>query len=715
MNNNSRKVISAALAILMSTAVLPANTLVGNSSIVEARNVDPNMANLPQDLQQALGEAEAYGKKLEDLQKNQGSVDISKDEQVQKMLEGFKLRINGARSAEEVDKAVEKCKENAVSLIKATANAEVSEIDKLISKGNLIVEKLKPYNSSDDIKGIIENLEGGIGQLEAGKTAAKDTVEKTIEGIYAEIDEMGNKRKAALAGKLDYKNAMDKEVQDIIDKIKDADSFDKLDDISIPNKLMFNSDIIKAKSDRRQEITDGIDNRYSDYSTEEKLDVRNIDIREDKDNRGKWIVEGKVRDHIRKDVSVYYDGRYVGGGVTDGEGYFEITVNERVYDNSSLKFYAGKKKDFDRDDVKISPWDLKVSTYYVEGKYNKDTNIKVYYRGRYVGEGRTDKDGKFRIKCDEQIFSKGDLTFYKTDGSNDSAGISIISAKAGDTKVTGRSSDFAEIVIKDKDSVRLGNAKADKDGNFTVFLNRALVSGEVLSITVTDKDRDEINTEYTVGAVQGNGSYKMAYAKGYPNGYFKAGANISRAEAVTMLARLMNGSDVFNTPKTTKFEDAEDGWYAQTINYVVDRGIMKGYPDGDFEPDAYITRAEFATMVSRYVKKSNPGGSNLKDIKNHWAKEAIETLYGNKIIQGYPDGTFKPEENITRAEAVTVLNAAFGRKSNLRSMDNISNPEMLITFNDVRKSDWYYAQVLDAANSHESYMNGDYEVWTIVK
>ena len=711
MNNNSRKVISAALAILMSTAVLPANTLVGNSSVVEARNVDPNMANLPQDLQKALGEAKAYGDELAKMKDDQNS-----SEQIQKMLEGFKLRINGARSAEEVDKAVEKCKADAASLIKATANAKASQGKMLVYEGEEIIRKLESFSEYEAVtRKVITPLKNGIGTIIDQGTKADKTVKDTIEGINAEIDEMGNKRKAALAGKLDYKNAMDKEVQDIIDKIKDADSFDKLDDISIPNKLMFNSDIIKAKSDRRQEITDGIDNRYSDYSTEEKLDVRSIEIREDKDNRGKWIVEGKVHDHIRKDVSVYYDGRYVGGGVTDGEGYFEITVNERVYDNSSLNFYAGKRKDFDRDDVKISPWDLKVSTYYVEGKYNKDTNIKVYYRGRYVGEGRTDKDGKFRIKCDEQIFNKGDLTFYKTDGSNDSAGISIISANAGDTKVTGRSSDFAEIVIKDKDNVRLGNAKADKDGNFTVFLNRALVSGEVLSITVTDKDRDEINTEYTVGAVQGNGSYKMAYAKGYPNGYFKAGANISRAEAVTMLARLMNGSDVFNTPKTTKFEDAEDGWYAQTINYVVDRGIMKGYPDGDFEPDAYITRAEFATMVSRYVKKSNPGGSDLKDIRNHWAKEAIETLYGNKIIQGYPDGTFKPEENITRAEAVTVLNAAFGRKSNLRSMDNISNPEMLITFNDVRKSDWYYAQVLDAANSHESYMNGDYEVWTIVK
>ena len=85
------------------------------------------------------------------------------------------------------------------------------------------------------------------------------------------------------------------------------------------------------------------------------------------------------------------------------------------------------------------------------------------------------------------------------------------------------------------------------------------------------------------------------------------------------------------------------------------------------------------------------------------------------MISGYPDGTFKPEENITRAEAVTVLNAAFGRKSTLNSMDNISNPEMLITFNDVKKSDWYYAEVLDATNDHESFKKGNTEIWTVVK
>lgn len=692
--NKNKRVLSAAMAIIMSTAVLPLNTFAnGVNSNTTSVVAASRSQELPLDLQKTLADAEKFKVKLQNFQS--GS-----EKNIASILELSKSRIAGANTAADVLKQAEKAKEDAAKLM-------TSSVRPLITEGEGIVRRLEKYKSISEVNVAIANLNGAIGMLKS---------ENNIVAVNAQIDGLAQKRINELQGKSNEIKDRDSEVDRIIDKIKDADSFEEIDDIKIPDYLKYNSDILKAKSDRRADLTDDIKSNYSDYRKEDKLDVRRIRIESDRDNRGKWIVEGYADDHIREYVSVFYDGRFVGGGTTDGEGYFEITVSEEVRDNSSLEFFAGNQKYFEKDEVRISPWDLKISTYYVEGKYNKETSIKMYYRGRYAGEGRTDSDGKFRIKSNEQIVDKDELKFYSVNkSSNDSKVINITSAKAGETKITGTSSSYAEIIVKDNDNIRLGNVKADYNGNFNIFLNRALKNGEVLKFTITDKDREDVTMEYTVSGLQSGNMTRISYVKGYPNGHFKAGANISRAEAVMMFGRLINGSENFNTKNTTKFEDAETGWYAQAINFSVDNGLMKGYPNGDFEPDSYITRAEFAEMVSRYVKKQNPGNTNLNDINNHWAKNAIETLYGNKIIKGYPDGTFKPEENITRAEAVTVLNAAFDRKSTKDSMENISNPEMLITFNDVRKADWYYAEVLDAANAHDSYRSGNTDIWTFVK
>jgi len=179
-----------------------------------------------------------------------------------------------------------------------------------------------------------------------------------------------------------------------------------------------------------------------------------------------------------------------------------------------------------------------------------------------------------------------------------------------------------------------------------------------------------------------------------------------------MFARLLNNSDNFGTTKTTKFTDANNQWYSEAINYVVNKGLISGYPDGTFKPNANITRAEFAQMISGYVTVGG-NATNFKDVNDHWAKEAIEKLYGNKSVTGYPDGTFKPNDEITRAEAVTILNSVFGRVSNTQSFDSVKSS--LKSFGDVKSSDWFYANVMDASNAHDSYRKSstdDTEVWT---
>ena len=704
--NNLKRVLSAALAIVIMSAAVPVNTFASGVSDVSAMSSRQLTPEQMKQIQDTVNEANKY---IEDVKKFQAESEASSKE----LLKLFQARINMSYDKASVLKQAEVAKKEMQELVISSSKAKKPIIDDFVARGESYIKILKPVSTNNpQLQQLVAGLESIVQAL-----SNKNQVGDLIKNLSAQIDKMAQDRINYLNGNSSSQNDKNKDKDKVLDEIKDADSIEELDDIYIPDNIKSDFDIVKAKADRREELRDDMETQYSDYDKEDKLHVRRIRINRDEDNRSKWIVEGNVDDHIREYVSIFYNERFVGGGYTDGDGYFEITVSEEVKDNSSLEFFAGKSKYFEKDEIRIEPWDIKFSTYYVEGKYEKDTLVRFYYRNRYIGEARTNADGKFRIRSERRLTDLSDMKFYKKDNTaNNASGINIISAGASDTKILGTSNSYAEILVKDDDGVRLGKTRADYNGNFTVLLNRALKLNETLKITVSEKDRDDINIEYIVrdGMESGNLS-RMAYAKGYPNGNFKAGANISRAEAVMMFARLINGSENFNTPNTTKFEDAEDGWYAQAINFVVDKGLMNGYPNGDFEPDSYITRAEFTTMVSRYVKGNNNGASGLKDINNHWAKEAIETLYGNKMISGYPDGTFKPEENITRAEAVTVLNAAFGRKSTLNSMDNISNPEMLITFNDVKKSDWYYAEVLDATNDHESFKKGNTEIWTVVK
>lgn len=185
-----------------------------------------------------------------------------------------------------------------------------------------------------------------------------------------------------------------------------------------------------------------------------------------------------------------------------------------------------------------------------------------------------------------------------------------------------------------------------------------------------------------------------------------------------MFARLINGSNSFGLSQVTKFNDASNAWYSQAINYITAKGLISGYNDGSFRPDTNITRAEFAQMISGFISAGYPGSAsaNLKDIKGHWAQDAIDKVFGKKVVQGYPDGSFKPDNELTRAEAVTILNAVFGRTTTYSSINTVSNRTQLKEFLDVSSSDWFYYQVLDASNAHASYDTGyGYEAWTLIR
>ena len=189
-------------------------------------------------------------------------------------------------------------------------------------------------------------------------------------------------------------------------------------------------------------------------------------------------------------------------------------------------------------------------------------------------------------------------------------------------------------------------------------------------------------------------NYK-AYIFGYEDGCVRPMGNITRGEAAAMVARLMN-YDLTNTAKPN-FSDVS-GWYNSAINAVVNAGIMKGYQDGSFKPDAPISRAEFAQLI-KGIDKVNRREIPFTDVNGHWAKEAIAQAYANGRIAGYPNGTFKPDQKITRAEAARILNGVFNRAVRAEDLKDIKSMKQ---FKDLDKGAWYYLDMVAAINSYQS-------------
>ena len=218
-----------------------------------------------------------------------------------------------------------------------------------------------------------------------------------------------------------------------------------------------------------------------------------------------------------------------------------------------------------------------------------------------------------------------------------------------------------------------------------------------------DPDKPELNTED-----------HYAYIVGYPDGNVKPEGNITRAEVATIFFRLLTDESRNEFwSQTNNYSDvSEDAWYNNAVSTLSNAGIIDGYEDGTFKPDGNITRAEFATIAVRFFEATYDGGDLFSDIAGHWAQDYINEAANAGIVDGYPDGTFQPQQLITRAEAMTMVNRTIDRHPDA---DHLL--EDMITWPDNLETAWYYEQVQEATNSHAYTMNTDdeqnlYEIWT---
>ena len=325
----------------------------------------------------------------------------------------------------------------------------------------------------------------------------------------------------------------------------------------------------------------------------------------------------------------------------------------------------------------------------------------------------------------------GNITLYAVWGSKTSGTTLVYHANDGsDQKITEPYANNATVTLKGKDTfTRSGYTfsswNTQADGKGTSFKP----DDKVIVDNIESNDLYAIWTENSSGGGGGggrkptvtipddvptglNGDDHYAYIVGYPNGNVEPNGNITRAEVATIFFRLLTEEvRTANSTQSNSLSDVTRGqWFNHAVSTLSSMGIVKGHNDGTFAPNAPITRAEFAAIAARFDDKNTNTSSKFTDIASHWAKNEIGIAANKGWINGYPDGTFRPNQYITRAEAMTLVNRVLNRLPE-NSSDLLDS--MIKWPDNSDASAWYYLAVQEATNSHYyKTKENKFEKWT---
>ena len=186
------------------------------------------------------------------------------------------------------------------------------------------------------------------------------------------------------------------------------------------------------------------------------------------------------------------------------------------------------------------------------------------------------------------------------------------------------------------------------------------------------------------------------YLTGYPDGTFAPNKGMTRAEVATMFTRLLKDRPIKGKAYKAGLSDIHSGdWYADAVGYAVQKGIVSGYPDGTFKPNQVITRAEFASIAARFADLTESKDLSFSDLDaSYWGYKAIRQVAAKGWISGYPDNTFRPEQAITRAEVATISNRMLNRTPDFDRFK--AHTADLPQFSDVQPGDWFYGAIMEA-------------------
>ena len=439
-----------------------------------------------------------------------------------------------------------------------------------------------------------------------------------------------------------------------------------------------------------------------------------------------WAVNGDTNDIVEStDIAVAADVTYVAVfEKTARQKNYNYTINKHFYnekgaevnvakgattsavENTEIKdlYTANKQETFKNQTYVYVPGLTKV-TDNLE-KLTKDVTIDLYYYLDVKGGEKPDETGNGTPDAWEYR-----LAFKVVNGEWNNGGSAdiVVYVPFKDYK-TGDELKYVVVPITripavgDKpnsgyragswDTTPVGNAKVEKDTVFTYTYARRSSSGgggggsRKPTVTIPD--------DVPTGL---NGDDHYAYIVGYPDSTVRPQNGITRAEVATIFFRLLTDETRnANSTKTNSYSDVAAGaCYNHAVSTLSAMGIVKGDSQGKFNPNAPITRAEFAAIAARFDDKANTTAVDFSDIASHWAKNEISAAANNGWINGYTDGTFRPNNKITRAEAMTLVNRVLKRLP--ETAEDLHN-DMIKWSDNSDTSAWYYLAVQEATNSH---------------
>lgn len=431
--------------------------------------------------------------------------------------------------------------------------------------------------------------------------------------------------------------------------------------------------------------------------------------------------------------------------VTDDNG--KITVPPTNTDRTDTNGYAQVIENENGYNIVVEDTKTKIENAYVE---IKDSKISVVLPDEHKLDTANqttvtvmDKDNKPVSGISVTVKDK---TTEKTAATNSSGKVTLPVKTSGGSIGGGSSrpsggggsyiSNTTNITVTDKDGKTVSVSKStDSKGNITLTLpnGKELANGNYYTIKATDSKgnaKSEVNitlkdkNNSASGITDKNGvvilpaTEHKSYIVGYEDGTFRPDGDMTRAEAAAIFARLISEKKAENISGTkTGFTDiSKNEWYTSYISYLEKYNIIKGYEDNTFRPDEAVTRVEFVSMTVRYYglfdKVSYPANTTkYSDISgSHWAVKDISFAKNIGWLNGYADGTFRPDNNITRAEVVTVVNHATGRYADKEYINK--NLSVLNKFTDLKNnSHWGYYEIMESANTHKAVSSSDTETW----
>ena len=403
--------------------------------------------------------------------------------------------------------------------------------------------------------------------------------------------------------------------------------------------------------------------------------------------------------------------------VNDGS----ITIKERPYrPNPSITDKITVEITGNSDSVVYDGTEHSVKDYTVKISDSRYTEKDFTFSGKALASGINAGTYEMGLKADQ--FKNTNARFKNVEFIIKADGVLTITQRP--LTITAGSAEGIAPVTCDKYTVE-GLATGDKVDSvkLTGIQSEPGESPNVASDAVIKNAKGEdVTANYKITYVDGvlkaievlNKEIHFNYVIGYTDGTIRPNNDISRAEVATIFFRLL--TDEAREQYTTtagNFTDVKAGmWCNRAIATLTNMGIIKGYTDGSFQPNKSITRAELATIIARFAKL-DVNTKTFSDINGHWAQKNIELAAGNGWINGYEDGTFRPNNNITRAETFAMINRVLDRQTESVS-DLLPTSEMNMWSDNLNENAWYYKDVQEATNYHKCDRVGDsvYEKWT---